>query len=269
MDSLQQLKQAHRSTWSAGDYDAVAEKVWEVGTRIVSRVGVSAGDEVLDVACGTGNAAIPAAAAGARVTGVDLTPELFEAARARASEAGVEVEWVEGDAEALAFDDASFDVVLSTFGCMFAPRHEVAAAELARVLRPGGRMGLCNWTPEGSIGAFFRTVAGHMPPPPPDFSPPPLWGTEDHVRELFEGTGVELELDRETVGLRFDSIEDAVAMYETKFGPVIKAREALEPEGKWQALREDLASTFEASNSAAEGVELPAEYLVVLGRRGS
>lgn len=152
MDEIVEYKQHNRAMWAAGDYAAVQEHIKEVGERIVHRVGVRPGEDVLDVACGPGNAAIPAAVAGARVTGVDLTPELFEPGRKLAAEAGVQVEWVEGDAEALPVDDASVDVVLSTFGAMFAPRHDVTAREIARVLRPGGRLGLCNWTPEGSVG---------------------------------------------------------------------------------------------------------------------
>ena len=173
--------------WAAGDYAAFAPVVAEVGERLVARAGVRPGAAVLDVACGTGNVAIPAALAGGRVTGVDLTPEHFPAARARAAAAGVEVDWVEGDVEALPFEDDTFDVVLSAFGCMFAPRHAVAAAELARVLRPGGRLGICAFTPDGAGGDFFRTL-GAIAPPPPAFAENPLgWGDPEHVRALFPG----------------------------------------------------------------------------------
>src|SRR6266568_4270207 len=156
---LAKLKQGARATWAAGDFPAIAKlTLWEVGPRIVGAVGVAPGEDVLDVACGTGNAALRAAQAGGRVVGVDLTPELFDAGRRLAADAGVEVEWVHGDAEELPFEDQSFDIVLSTFGVMFAPRHAVAAAELTRVLRPGGRIGLCAWTPEGIQGEFFRAL---------------------------------------------------------------------------------------------------------------
>src|SRR5436309_10955351 len=161
---LAKLKRGARSTWAAGDYGAVAQRqLWDVGERIVRRVGVAPGEDVLDVACGTGNAAIRAAEAGGRVVGVDLTPRLLEAGERLAAEANVEIDWVEGDAEALPVDDESFDVVLSVFGCMFAPRHDVTAQELARVLRPGGRLGVCAWTPDGYMGEFFRTMGGYMP----------------------------------------------------------------------------------------------------------
>lgn len=265
MSGIAELKDAARAVWAAGDYDAVATLIWDVGGRLVRRLEVGPGDDVLDVACGTGNAAIPAAQAGARVVGVDLTPELFAAARRRAGAAGVEVEWVEGDAEALPFADESFDVVLSTFGLMFAPGHEAAAAEVVRVLRPGGRIGICNWTPEGNVGEFFALMAAHLPPPPGPA--PTLWGSEEHVRGLFASAGLELFFERELVELRFDSIEQAVALYETKFGPVVKAREQLEPEGRWAALRSDLAALFARHNGSRDGgVSFPAEYLVLTAR---
>jgi len=265
VSGIAEPKDAARAVWAAGDYDAVATLIWDVGGRLVRRLEVGPGDDVLDVACGTGNAAIPAAQAGARVVGVDLTPELFAAARRRAGAAGVEVEWVEGDAEALPFGDESFDVVVSTFGLMFAPRHEAAAAEVVRVLRPGGRIGICSWTPEGNVGEFFALMAAHLPPPPGPA--PTLWGSEEHVRDLFAEAGLELSFERELVELRFDTIDEAVALYETKFGPVVKAREQLEPEGRWAALRSDLAGLFARHNRSRDGgVSFPAEYLVLTAR---
>jgi SAM-dependent methyltransferase len=259
---LAEMKQRTRATWAAGDYPEVAKRgLWEVGERIVRHVGIGKGERVLDVACGTGNAAIRAAQAGGQVVGLDLTPELFAAGRLLADEAGVSVDWVEGDAEALPYEDARFDVVLSTFGAMFAPRHHVTAAELARVLHPGGRLGLCNWTPEGVQGEFFKTLAGYLPAQP-DFAaqPPLLWGTEDHVRELFAGTGVQLEFDRETVeGELFDTGSDAVDFLATSFGPLMMLRGMLEAEGAWPDLRAQLAKIYERRD--------PAEYLVVLGRK--
>lgn len=264
------LKEGARATWASGDFDEVAKLIWGVGRSLVDRIGIEDGVSVLDIAAGTGNAAIPAAAAGAgRVVASDLTPELFEPGRRNAEREGVELEWVEADAEDLPFEDGSFDVVLSTFGIMFAPRHEVAAAEAARVLAGGGRIGLCCWRPDGRIGAFFKTVASHMPPPPDDFSPPPLWGTREHVTSLFEGTGISLEFDDEVVFFDFDSSEAAVELYETKFGPVVKAREALEPEGRWQALRDDLIALFEDEGEATEdgGIRLQGEYLRTVGTK--
>jgi SAM-dependent methyltransferase len=261
MTTLEEMKQRTRLAWAAGDYPAIAQRqLWPVGERIVARAGVVPGEDVLDVACGTGNAAIRAAQAGGRVVGVDLTPELFVAGRTLAADAGVTVEWLEGDAEDLPVDDETFDVVVSVFGCMFAPRHQVAADELARALKPGGRLCVSAWTPEGVMGTFFRTLGGYLPPPPPFAEPPLLWGTEDHVRDLFAGTGVELEFEREAVDFpRFDSIDDEIEFATTKFGPMLMARRLLEPEGRWDALVGDLRTLLEDPR--------PAEYLVTVGRK--
>jgi SAM-dependent methyltransferase len=259
LSELARIKQGARATWAAGDFPAIARlTLWEVGPRIVAAVGVRSGEAVLDVACGTGNAAVRAAEMGAQVIGVDITPELFDAARAEAAEAGVTVEWVHGDAEELPFEDQAFDVVLSTFGCMFAPRHAVAAEEIARVVRAGGRIGLTAWTPEGGMGSFFRTVGAYMPPPPPIAQPPALWGTEDHVRELFAGSGIDLEFRRETVEQpQFDSTDEAIEFMSTRFGPMIMAREMLTAAGRWDDLRSDLIDLFERDERM--------EYLVTLG----
>lgn len=263
------LKDRHRATWAAGDYEAVADRlVLEIGLRIVDRIGVGPESEVLDVATGTGNAAIPAAAAGARVIGLDLVPELLAVARRRAADAGVDVDWLEGDAEDLPFEDGRFDVVLSTLGVQFAPHHELTARELARVCRPGGRIGLCNWTPEGYIGRFFATLSPYMPPPPAGASPPPLWGDEAHVERLFADTGVSLEFDRGTVDFEHDSPAAFVDFMATDYGPLVKAREALTPEGRWADLRRDLVRLSESANTARDGRFLvPSEYLVVIGDR--
>jgi SAM-dependent methyltransferase len=257
---LADIKQRTRAAWAAGDYHAIARtQLWEVGPRLVRRVGIGVGEDVLDVACGTGNVAIRAAEAGGRVVGVDLTPELFDAGRRQAAQAGVTIEWVEGDAEDLPFEDGSFDVVLSTFGCMFAPRHQLTAAELARVLRPGGRLGVCAWTPEGLQGEFFRTLGSHMPPPPDFAQPPLLWGTEQHVRDIFAGTGVRLEFDRDTVAMPFRSGAEAVEFGVRNFGPLIMLRDRLEAEGTWSALLERMAAIYDRRE--------PAEYLIALGRK--
>jgi SAM-dependent methyltransferase len=262
---LAEMKQRTRATWAAGDFPEVARRgLWPVGERIVQRVGIGRGERVLDVACGTGNAAIRAAQAGGRVVGLDLTPELFDAGRAAARDAGVSqdaIEWVEGDAEAIPFPNDAFDVVLSTFGCMFAPRHEVAAAEIARVLRPGGRLGICSWTPEGAQGSFFRALGAYLPPPPPFAQPPLLWGVPDHVARLFEGTGVRLEFDRETVAEEdpFASGEEAVEWLSTNFGPLMMLRPMLEAKGEWTSAAAQLVRLYDLH-------EAP-EYLVVTGRK--
>lgn len=263
MEQLAEYKDSVRTTWSTGDYDAMMrlEGLYEVGPRLVQALGVRPGQDVLDVCCGTGNATIPAAAAGARVTGLDLTPAMLAKARSRA--VGLGIEWVEGDAEDLPFPASSFDVVLSVFGCMFAPRHEVVADELARVLRPGGRLGVCAWTPEGSIGEFFRVVGGYLPPSPSYVDPPLDWGVESKVRELFEGTGIELSFSREECVIHHASPVDAVECYATLFGPVVLARQVLGD--RWPALRDDLIEFF--GRYYTNEVSLPAEYLVIQGQR--
>ena len=221
------------------------------------RAAVAPADDVLDVSDGTGNAALRAAQAGAQVVGVDLTPELLEVGARLTEEVGVEVQWIEGDAEALPMEDASFDVVVSVFGCMFAPRHRVAAAEMARVLRPGGRLAVCAWTPDGAMGEFFRTVGGHLPPPPDFVQPPLLWGSEDHVSDLFADTGVDVEFTRELIEFPRLSIDEEIEFATSKFGPLILARRMLEPQGRWPALIDDLRRLLENPR--------PAEYLVTTG----
>jgi SAM-dependent methyltransferase len=258
---LIEAKQRSRATWAAGNFAEVARlTLWPVGERLVRRVGIGRDEDVLDIACGTGNAAIRAAQAGGRTTGVDLTPELFDAGRSLAREVGVEVEWVEADAEELPFEDESFDVVLSTFGVMFAPRHKVTAIEAARVLRPGGRLGFCNWTPDGITGQMFRALGAFAPPPPPFAEPPLLWGDEEHVRRLFDRTGIVLEFARESVPFApFPSAAAGVAWNEQNFGPTIMLRSFLEPQGRWQACRERLIELYDPTADA--------EYLVVTGRK--
>jgi ubiquinone/menaquinone biosynthesis C-methylase UbiE len=208
-----------KEMWAAGDYQAVADKISAVGELVVERVGLEPGLDVLDVACGTGNATIPAARTGARVTGLDLSPGLLAIARERAADAMVEVEWVEGDATQLPFDDESFDRVISTFGHMFAPDHERTASEMRRVSRPGGKIGVCCWTPHGGIGEMFRAIAA-LTPPPPGSESPLLWGTEDHVRELLG----EAEFDHAEVEWRDESVESYARFMEESFGPLIAAR---------------------------------------------
>jgi len=261
------MKKGARATWAAGDFDAVAQTILSAGRGIVERLAPSAGQDVLDIAAGTGNAAIPAAEQGARVVASDLTPELFEAGRANAERAGVEIEWVEADAEALPFDDASFDFVLSTFGIMFAPRHPVAAAEAARVLRPGGRLGFCCWRPEGNIGAFFKTIGAHLPPPPEDVVPPPMWGVPGHVEKLFDGSGIELEFIEEEVTFDYGTPEEAFEFYAEHFGPLVMARAALDDDA-WAALRADLIAMYEReSEPVDDGIRLRGEYLTTVGTK--
>ena len=264
---LSEAKQVARAVWSAGEYDEIAEYIWSVGGDLVERLGLEPGASALDVACGTGNATIPAAQAGARAVGLDLTPKLLEQARRRAAGAGVEIEWIEGDAEALPFDDGSFDVVLSTFGCMFAPDHRRTASEMARVLRPGGKLGVAAWTPDGEIGRFFGALASFGPPPPPDFEPPPLWGTEEHVSEIFSGTGVELRFERAAVHFEFESVDAALAEYVPKFGPLVMLKQALEPEGRWPEAEAEIRRYYEQSEQPDGRIVFEGDYLITLGAK--
>jgi SAM-dependent methyltransferase len=269
MAELTEQKQQAREMWALGDYPAIARRrIAEVGALAVERAGVAGDDDVLDVACGAGNATIPAAQTGAKVTGLDITPELLEAGRKAAAEAGVEIKWVEGDAEQLPFEDASFDVVTSVFGCMFAPDQRAAASEIARVLRPGGRMAVCAWTPEGNLGKMFMTIASRMPPPPEGFQPPILWGREDHVRGLFEGAGLELDFNRTTVAFTAASAGELFAEDEHDLPPILNAQRVLEPEGRWEEARQALLDLDAEANVAKDGgYRAENEYLMIKGTK--
>jgi len=263
----EQIKQGQRAMWTAGDYPEVAQRLEPVAELLVDRVGAGAGLSLLDVATGSGNVALVAARAGAAVTGLDLTPKLVEAARGRALEAGLEIELIEGDAEALPFADGRFDLVTSCFGVMFAPRQRLAAGELVRVARPGATIAVAAWTPAGFVGRTFRISASFMPPPPPGFVPPVAWGEEDHVAGLFEGTGVELSFERLTVAFTGDSAESWLERDERILGPSIMAKAALEPKGRYGELRSQLLAHYENANVAGNGgFRADAEYLLTLAR---
>ncbi len=266
-DEVTAFKEGQRAMWNLGNYDVAAERIWAVGERLVDRAAIGAGMDVLDVAAGTGNVSIRAAATGAKVTASDLTPELFEAGRRRADAAGVELEWIEADAEALPFEDARFDAVLSTFGVMFAPRHDVAAGEFVRVAKPGAVLGICAWRPSGAVGRMFTTLGGHLGPPPPFAGIPVQWGDEDHVRELFEPHGIRLEFEEQAVEFAFDSMDEAVGFIEENLGPVIVAKQNLDEEA-YSKLRADLVGTYEAVNTRSDGtVAYEATYLMTIGRK--
>jgi SAM-dependent methyltransferase len=267
-----ELKAKHRKMWASGDYpDMVETFLTPLGPRLVDFCGIAPGQRVLDVAAGTGNASIPAAATGASVVAGDLTPELLDAGRARAAAAGVELEWVEADAEDLPFDDASFDAVISSIGVMFAPHHQAAADEMVRVCRPGGKVGLLSWTPEGMIGALFRAMGPFMPAPPPGAQPPPLWGSEEHLRELF-GDRVELEkVERDFLDVAaFERPGDLGEHFTQRYGPTIVARANAEKEGRAGEFDRALSEFCEESNRGSDdGARFEMEYLLTVGRRAS
>jgi SAM-dependent methyltransferase len=258
------LRQRARATWAAGDWDGFSRLVTPVGAHALDRVGVEPEMDLLDVGTGSGgNVAIPAAQRGARVVGLDVTPELFEHARRRAAAADVAVEWVEGDAQDLPFEDASFDRVISTFGAMFAPDHHRAAAELVRVCRPGGRIAMVTWANDGFAGELFKLTGAYLPPPPPGVHPPPLWGVDEHIREVFGAAGATPSIERGTVDFEFASVDEAVHHYADDFGPFVMARGVLEPQGRWDeflAAFSDLVTRFNAADDG--GATIRSEYLV-------
>jgi len=265
-----ELKARHRAMWASGDYPVMVQTfLLPIGPRLVEGCGITEGMRVLDVAAGTGNASIPAAQRGASVTASDLTPELLEAGRSRAEAQGLDLEWVTADAEQLPFDDASFDLVMSAIGVMFAPHHQPAADELVRVCRPGGRIGLLSWTPEGMIGALFRTMKEFAPPPPPGASSPPLWGSEDHVRELF-GDRVDFHvLERDSLTITaFEEPRDYGEHFKDHYGPTIVARNNAVKNGR----EADFDAALEAfCDEWSRGTSSPArfekEYLLAVGTR--
>jgi SAM-dependent methyltransferase len=262
------LKARHRSMWALGNYPAVAAQlIPELGPTLVEACGISAGDRVLDVGAGTGNAAIPAALAGASVVASDLTPELFEAGRALAADRGAELEWQEADAEALPYRDGEFDAVISCVGVMFAPHHQQSADELVRVCRPGGTIGLLNWTPEGFIGQLFATMKPFAPPPPPGASPPPLWGDEGHVRTLLGDRVTDLRARRQEVRIgRFGRPDDFRRYFKDNYVPTIAVYRSLGADSEriaaLDAALDDLARQFGAADGA-----MGWEYLLVTATR--
>jgi len=259
------IKQGQKMMWTAGDYPEVSRRIASVAALLAEQVGAEPGVELLDVATGSGNVAIAAAHAGAKVTGLDLTPKLLEVARSRASAAGLQIELVEGDAEELPFEDDSFDRVTSCFGVMFAPRQPLAAAELARVARPGATIGVTAWTPDGLVGASFKAAAAYMPPMPAELEPPVMWGEEEHVRALFADSGGEVRCERRTVAFSAESAEAWLSNDERILGPAVMAKAALEPQGRYEELRADMLKMYEDFNEAEDGAfRAQAEYLLTL-----
>ncbi|MGB3356365.1 MAG: class I SAM-dependent methyltransferase [Mycobacterium sp.] len=267
-DADRRLKAKHRALWASGDYPAVAaELIPALGPRLVQACGIKAGQQVLDVAAGSGNAAIPAAVAGAIVTAADLTPELFDIGRTTATQRGVALDWVEADAESMPFADNSFDVVMSCVGAMFAPHHKATADEIIRVVRPGGTIGMINWTAGGFIGNLFATMKPYAPPPPPGASPAPLWGDADHVRDLFGHRVTHLATHRETVLMDHCATPlDFREYWKRNYGPTITTyRFNQDDPEETAALDRDFLALLENWNQSTEPgrTAYEAEYLVV------
>lgn len=261
------LKAKHRAMWAMGDYPAVAtEVIAELGPRLVAAAGIGPGDRVLDVGAGSGNAAIPAALAGADVVASDLTPDLLETGRQDAEKVGASLRWEEGDAEHLPYADGEFEVVTSCVGVMFAPHHQQSADELVRVLRPGGRLALLSWTPSGFIGQMFATMKPYAPPPPPGAQPPPLWGDEAHVRGLLGDrvTDVVAETDTVSVPLFPDgaSFRD---FFKRTYGPTIAVYRSLADDPA-RAAELDEALAAHGDRYVSDG-PMEWEYLLLTARR--
>jgi len=263
---MESLKARLKATWMAGDYGHFARYLEPGALEFLARVAVGPGTRMLDVGCGAGQIAIPAARAGARVTGVDIAANLIAQARARAQAEGVDVQFDEGDAEALPYESGAFDVVVSLIGAMFAPRPERVAAELVRVCRPGGRIVMANWTPSGFVGLMFKTIGKHVPPPP--MPSPLLWGDEGSVRERLREGVSDLQLKKRMYPFSYPfPPNEVVEHFRTYFGPINRAFAALDGTGQ-AALRRDLEQLWTEHNQAADGAtQYQAEYLEVVAVR--
>jgi ubiquinone/menaquinone biosynthesis C-methylase UbiE len=257
---LSVIKARQQKTWASGDYAVIASRLVLVSERLADAAGLRPGWKVLDVACGNGNATLAAARSGTHALGIDYVPELLEGGRARAVAEGLDVEFRLGDAEDLPVPDSSFDAVLSVFGAMFAPDHQRTASEILRVARPGGTVGLAAWTPDGFIGQMFRVITSHVPGPP-GVASPLLWGTEQHLSELFGPAAAGARSVQRACTWRFTSAEEFTAFFRRWYGPALNAFEALDDDGQ-AALAADLAELARQWNRADGGsVVIPAAYL--------
>jgi SAM-dependent methyltransferase len=263
------LKARHRAMWALGDYAVLADRVIsDLGQVLTQACGVRPGDRVLDIAAGSGNAAIPAALAGASVVACDLTPELLAAGQQRAERQGAELEWRQADAEALPFADGEFDVVMSCLGIMFAPHHQAAVGELLRVCRPGATIGLLSWTPEGFIGQMFAAMKPYAAPPPPGAQPPPLWGREDHVCSLLGARVTDIAAHRRTVRVdQFTSTENFRDCFKASYGPTIAAyRGIADDPQRTTALDHDLTDLARRHDHGTQTTVMDWEYLLLTAR---
>ncbi len=266
VSELASLKARLKATWMSGDFDKIAQIIAAGGAEFIARLQLAPGARVLDVACGTGNLSFPAARARARVTGVDIAPNLLATARARAQAEGVQIQFDEGDAEALPYADAAFDEIVTMFGAMFAPQPQLVAAEMARVCQPGGRVAMANWTPAGFIGQLFKITSQHVPPPP--MPSPLLWGDEATARERLRDGFTNLQFIRRYLFMDFPMTPpDAVEFFRTWYGPTQRAFAALDEAGQAALLR-DLEQLWTGYNCAMDGTtSIAAEYLEVSATR--
>ncbi|WP_251199464.1 class I SAM-dependent methyltransferase [Aromatoleum aromaticum] len=257
------IKAKQQATWASGDFAVIGVTLQIVGESLAEAVDVRAGEHVLDVAAGNGNATLAAARRFAHVTSTDYVPELLAKGATRAKAEGLTVTYRVADIEELPFADASFDVVLSTFGAMFAPRHARTADEMLRVVRPGGRIGLASWTPEGFIGQLFKVIGAHLPPPA-GLSSPALWGTEPHMTELFGTQAAEIRSERKHFNFRYASAAHWIQVFRDCYGPTHKAFAALDEAGQAK-LEADITALLERLNVAGPGsLVVPAEYAEVV-----
>jgi SAM-dependent methyltransferase len=264
---LEAVGQAQKRTWSDGDFAMVAGLITGTAEDLAEALDIVPDERVLDVACGSGNGALAAARrAWGNTVGVDFVPALLERGRERAAAERLEIEFVEADAQDLPFEQASFDVTLSIFGAMFAANQERMARELLRVTRPGGRIGMANWTPDGGVGAMFMTIAKHAPPPQ-GLNPPLLWGTEDRLRELFGDQVTQLRIERRRTRQAFRSVDHYLEFFRAYFGPIKVAFERVGPEGE-AALESALRDYLERANTAGDrALVIEPEYLQVVAIR--
>ncbi|MBK6971759.1 MAG: methyltransferase domain-containing protein [Sterolibacteriaceae bacterium] len=257
------IKAKQQSTWASGDFAVIGTTLQIVGESLAEAADVRAGERVLDVAAGNGNATLAAARRFAQVTSTDYVPALLDKGRVRAHADGLSVQFQVADAEELPFDDGSFDAVLSTFGAMFTPDHGRPAREMLRVLRDGGRIGLANWTPEGFIGRLFKVIGAHVPPPA-GLKSPALWGTEPHIVELFGPRAAQIRCERRIFNFRYRSAAHWLQVFRDYYGPTLKAFAALDAAGQ-QALERDITALLEEMNTAgAASLVVPGEYLEVV-----
>lgn len=263
---LKAITKFQQTIWAQGDFSRIGAMAVIVAENLCEAAIVRAGERALDVACGAGNGAIAAARrTWGPTVGLDYVPALLERGRERAEAERLEVTYVEADAQQMPFDDGSFDVVLSTFGAMFAPDQQRMADELARVCSPGGRIAMANWTPTGFVGQMFKTVSAHAPPPP-GVAPPVLWGTEEHLRELFGDRISELRTERRHLVMRAPSADAWIDLFRRWFGPTKMAFERVGADGEG-ALRDDLVALAEQHTTDEETILLPSEYLEVVAVR--